>query len=207
MSSSVLDRLANGGEGKRPDPPIVDGNGTVDVVLYNANSDPYASAFLPYLWKRLVDDGLVSLYFPGSEQTGFAAFVKLFSSDTSILLVRKLNDKGEVIDIVGFATLELMPFGMAMAAHAGFIFLKKWWDHYTTTQAAVRIMDTWFSWKEPKLDVVIGIIAERNVLARRFLSRIGWTHSGVIPYVHQYGGERSDASVWYITREQFGKET
>lgn len=205
MSSSVLDRLANGGDSPKQ-PAIIDGSGTVDVVLYNANADPHAEAFLPYLWKRLVEDGLVSLYFPGSEQTGFAAFVKLFSSDTQILLVRKLNEKGEVVDIVGFATLELMPFGMAMAAHAGFIFLKKWWDHATTTAAAMEIMRTWFGWEQPKLDVVIGIIADKNVLARRFLTRIGWQHSGNIPYVHQYAGQRSDASVWYITREMIERE-
>ena len=212
MSSNVLDALANGRNGAEPKvevkrPIIHDDNGTVDVIAYNANSDPHAQAFLPWLWNRLVEDGLVGLYFPGAEQTGFAAFVKLFSSDTNVLLVRKLNDQGEVVDVVGFATLELMPFGMAMAAHAGFIFTKAYWDHKTSKASADEIVRTWFNWSAPRLDVVIGIIADRNVMARRFLQRIGWKHSGNIPLIHQFAGERSDGSIWFITRDMVeGKE-
>lgn len=209
MSASILDRLANGADTSEPvkpaAQPIVDGKGSIDVVAYDGNADPNSAAFLPWLWRRLVEDGVVSLYFPGAEQTGFAAFVKLFSSGTPILVVYKRNEAGEIIDVVGFATLEIMQFGQAMAAHAGFIFLKKFWDHHASGEAAQRIMQTWFKWEAPRIDVIIGIIAERNVLARRFLQRIGWAHSGNIPFIHQYNGEKSDASVWYVTREKFEK--
>lgn len=177
--------------------------GTVDVIPYNANLDKDADKFLAWFWRRLLDDGLIRLYYPDMPEYSFAGFVKLFSGDTNVTLVVKKNEQGEIVDTIGFATLELMSFGMAMAAHAGFIFLPEYWDQETTKQAAERIMEFWFQSEQPKLDVVIGIIAERNVMARRFLQRIGWTHSGNIPFLHQYQGERSDSSIWYVTRLQF----
>lgn len=206
--TNIIEMLANGTGWEPPIPkaPIPNGpGGTIDVVAYNANSDPNAENFLPWFWQRLRNDGLVSLYFPGSEQTGFAAFVKLFSGTHSVLLVYRRDLSGEIVDTVGFATLELMQFGQATAAHAGFIFLRDYWDHHSSKEAAERIAATWFGWIDPKLDVVIGIIAEQNVLARRFLQRIGWEHSGNLPYIHHYNGARSDASIWFLTRERFEK--
>lgn len=222
---NIIDRLANGTNGEPPKveeqtPPETPKRSNalptvpvikleegmyVDVVPYNANLDPEAGNFLLWLWQRLRDEKLIELYYPDNPDLSFAGFVKLFSCDTFVLLVLLKKADGEVMDTIGFSTLELMSFGHATAAHAGFIFLKEYHSQKISSQAAESIERYWFASQNPRLDVVIGIIAEKNVLARRFMQRIGWTHSGNIPYLHHFKGEQSDSSIWYLTREQFEK--
>jgi len=199
VSASVLDRLANGGE--KPKLVAVEGKGGIEVIPYNASLDPNADKFLPWFWNRLKEDGLIALYFPGAEKTGFAAFVKLMSSDVRVLLVVKKNDAGEVTDTVGFSTIGPMAIGGTMAAYAGFIFLKDYWDRTTTLAAAKTIMDAWFTNPEVNLDVILGVVADNNSLAKRFLQRGGWVHSGTVPFLAEYEGTRCAATFWYITRE------
>lgn len=198
---STLDQLASPPKPQpTKEPKKVSG---VDVVPYNGNFDKDADKFLPWFWNRLKADGLIGLYYPEGAETSFCSFAKLFSGNTNIAVVVVRDDNGEIVDAMGFATLELMPFGMAMAAHAGFIFLKEYWDHHTSDNAAHQIMRFWFESQNPRLDVVIGIVADANILAKRFLRRIGWAHSGDIPMVHQYASKQSDASIWYMTRQAF----
>jgi RimJ/RimL family protein N-acetyltransferase len=203
MSTSILDRLANGGEVKTIEAkqPIADGKGSIEVIPYNASQDPNADKFLPWFWNRLRDDGLISLYFPGAEKTGFAKFVSLMSGDVRVLLVVKKNEQGDIADTVGFATIGPMAIGGTMAAYAGFIFLKDYWDRTTTYAAAKTIMDAWFTSQDVHLDVIVGVVADTNVLAKRFLQRVGWKNSGSIPFLAEYEGNRCDATFWYITRE------
>lgn len=179
-------------------------DGSIDVIPYFGWADPNADKFLPWFWNRLQQDGLTDLYFPGMGATGFTSFVNLFDAkQVSILLVVKKNPDGTVHDTVGFATLSPMQLGHAIAAQAGFIFLKDYWNHHSSKESANRIMKYWFESPEAKLDIIIGIVAEANILAKRFLMRIGWIHSGNIPLTHQYAGQQSDSSIWYVTREKF----
>lgn len=178
---------------------------TVEVIPYNANLDPNADSFLPWLWRKLQSGGLVDLYFPDAAKTGFAMLTRMFSGGVKVLLVVLKDQKGEVVDVVGFATWEPMTFGQAQAGHAGFIFFPDYWDHHTSDAAAYRIMEFWFGNPDNHLDIAIGIIASLNVLAQRFLRRIGWAHVGELPGLHQYKGQQCAASLWYITRDAFAK--
>lgn len=185
----------NGEAKAAPTPP------KVVVIPYNASVDPEAHKFLPWLWNEMKTQGLVSLYFPGQENTGFANFVKLFSGGENILLVVVCNEEGLPAKAMGFATWNPMQFMNSNAAVAGFVFFKEFWDHIHSDEAARRIMDFWFN--TAGLDVVLGIIAEKNTLAKRFVSRLGWVHVGEVPQLHAYQGKQCDASIWYMTKDMF----
>lgn len=196
--TNIIEMLANGNGQKAPK-----AMGEISVVPYNAALDPNADKFLPWFWNRLKEDGLIGLYFPGAEDTGFSMFVKLLSGETRVLLVVKQNENGEIVDTVGFSTIGPMAIGGTMAAYAGFIFLKDHWERKTTLAAAKTIMDAWFTNQEVHLDVVMGVVADDNVLAKRFLTQVGWKHAGDIPYLAEYIGNRCAATFWFITREMW----
>ena len=195
----TLDTLAGGGSTLKDVPRKVSG---VDVVPYTADLDPQADKFLPWMWNKLKEDGLVELYFPGQSEFGFANFVKMFSSnDTKVLLVVTKDAEGKFDQAVGFATWQPMPLGATNAAMVGFVFLKDFWDRHVSVEAAQSIMRYWFDTSH--IDVTVGAVAADNHLAQRFLLRIGWEKVGVLPAMHQYEGKQSDATLWCMTRQRF----
>ncbi len=203
---STLSQLAGDVPVSQPRKPNGHDVSNLSVIPYNGNYDENAANMLHYLWEKLKADGLVDLYFPGASKTGFCSFVKLFSSAPSVqvLLVVKKDTTGDVTDVIGFATWEPITIGQCVMGHAGFIFLKEFWDRDTTAAAAREIMGHWFS--ATPLDIAVGIVASTNHLANRFLHRIGWTKVGVLPKLHQFAGTQCDAVIWHMTRENFVQE-
>lgn len=186
--------------------PIRDGDWIVDVMPYHGDNDPNAWQMLPWLWKRLKDDGLLDLYYPAEADKSFCTFAKMLSASlTRVILVvlRNPDDVTDVKDIIGFATWEPLRFGPALLGHAGFIFLKKYWDRHTSVEAGKRIMEWWFDKNPEPLDVAVGLIAEKNILANRFVQRLGWTRMGDLPGCQEYAGEQCDAIQWRFTRKDW----
>ena len=179
----------------------------VDVIPYNAYFDDNCRHWLFWLYDRLRKDDLLRLYYPNIDGTdrAYPMFVRMMSSDTTQVLLVVLKDKqsNEVADLVGIATWERMQFGPSTLGHAGFIFLRDYWDHQTSMAAGRRIMQFWFEEMTDKLDIACGIIAKLNVLANRFVHRLGWTRVGELPNCQQYGGEPCDAVIWQITRQRY----
>ena len=186
-----------------------DGGTYVDVIPYNAYFDDRCRHWLFWLYDKLREDDLLRLYYPNVDATdrSYPMFVRMMSSDTTQVLLIVLKDKksDEVAGLVGIATWEPMHFGPSTLGHAGFIFLREYWDHHTSLAAGQRIMEFWFrEMPEPRrLDIAVGIIAKLNVLANRFVQRLGWTRVGELPACQQYGGEPSDAVIWQVTRSAF----
>lgn len=187
-------------------PPIIDGEFEIDVVPYHGDADPNARFFLSFFWQRLHDDGLLELYFPGMGDKSYCTFVKLMSSGTHILIVvKKDRVSGDILDTIGFASWDQLQLGTATVGHAGFIFLRDYWNKHTTLAAARRIERYWFENMPAALDTVLGIIAEDNRLAQRFMHNLGWIQAGVLPGMHEYAGKQSDATIWYLTRAEFSR--
>jgi RimJ/RimL family protein N-acetyltransferase len=197
----------------KPTPPTpiaqidYDGGTYVDVIPYNAYFDDRCRHWLFWLYDKLREDDLLRLYYPNVDATdrSYPMFVRMMSSDTTQVLLVVLKDKktDEVAGLVGIATWEPIQFGPSRLGHAGFIFIRQYWDHRTSLEAGERILRYWFEEMPDKLDIAVGIIAETNILANRFIQRLGWTKVGALPNCQQYGGEPSDAIIWRITRQQF----
>jgi RimJ/RimL family protein N-acetyltransferase len=184
-----------------------DGDKYVDVIPYNAYFDDKCRHWLFWLYDKLREDDLLRLYYPnidGSDRA-YPMFVRMMSSDTTQVLLVVLKDKqtDEVAGLVGIATWERMQFGPSTLGHAGFIFLRSYWDHNTSMAAGNRIMEYWFREMPEPLDITVGIIAGLNVLANRFVHRLGWQRVGTLPNCQQYGGEPCEAIIWQITRQRF----
>lgn len=195
-----------------PEPPptsriAYDDSKYVDVIPYNAYFDERCREWLYWLYNKLREDDLLRLYYPNVDGTdrSYPMFVRMMSSDTTQVLLVVLKDKAtdEVAGLVGIATWERMQFGPSTLGHAGFIFLRDYWDHQTSMAAGHRIMQFWFEEMPEKLDIACGIIAKLNVLANRFVMRLGWTRVGELPNCQQYGGEPCDAVIWQITRQRY----
>lgn len=169
------------------------------VVPYDASIDPEAHRFLPFFWNSLKEDGLTEVYFPGDAETGFSRFVYLLSGGEEVLIVGKKTTKQ--LDIVGFASWTQLPFGQSASILAGFVFLKKYWDHKISDAAAEKIMRHWF--EERKYDVALGFVSSLNRPALKFLTRNKWEQAGTIPKLHEFHGKPTDAVMFHMTRERF----
>ena len=169
------------------------------VVPYDASIDPEAHRFLPFFWNSLKEDGLTGVYFPGDAETGFSRFVHLLSGGEEVLIVGKKTEKQ--LDIVGFASWTQLPFGQSASILAGFVFLKKYWDHKVSDAAAEKIMRYWFETR--KYEAALGVISTLNRPVLKFLARLKWERAGVIPKVHQFRGKLSDGVMFYMTKEHF----
>ena len=135
MSLSLVDILAGVEEAQATQPAVVEGSKVeqsgvltteVRVVPYNALADPQADTFLPWMWKRMQEDDLVDYYFPGQKDTGFGAFVRLFSGDANVALF-VIEREGEDWEsrIPGFITWTASRMGVSDVLIAGFIFFRK----------------------------------------------------------------------------------
>lgn len=187
------------------EPPVVTTpEGTVKIVPYNANWDPQAWALLPYLWERMKKDDLVDYYFPGQKDTGFATFVRLMSGDANVALVTR-DDPSKQWDktITGFISWTTSSMGMSNVVIAGFNFFREFWDHKTTDAAGREAFKYWFTTMEPAAEVVLGVCPSAHVVALRYNKRIGLREVGRIPLAHLFKGERCDAILVAITRDQW----
>jgi len=200
---------------------IRDGERIVDIIPYNASVDPTAFAFLPFLWKRLLDDGLLSLYSFNDPETSFGSFVTLFNDSAvwKLLFVLKdpsdLDEDGQpkITDCFGFATWTLSPMYGQMVGTIGFIFLKDYWGREATLAAARAGMRYWFETMQvpyggdgemTNMDVAIGYNPLANRMVQQFLPRLGWTRClPPIPIPAYYDGGTSDTVIWFITKESF----
>lgn len=196
---STLDTLTGA-----PQPPtVVDLPGGVRIIPYDASHDTQAFAFLPYLWTRMQKDDLVDYYFPGQKDTGFATFVRLMSGDANVALVVR-DDPSRQWDktVVGFISWSTSVMGMSNVVIAGFNFFREFWDHKTTDAAGAAAFDFWFSGDQPA-EVVLGSCPATHVVALRYNKRVGLREIGRIPLAHMFKGERCDAVLMAITRDQW----
>lgn len=196
---SLLDTLS----GSAPPPPVVAITSGVRIVPYNANFDTQAFAMLPYLWTRMQKDDLVDYYFPGQKDTGFATFVRLMSGDANVALVVR-DDESRQWDktVCGFISWTTQAMGMSNVVIAGFNFFREFWDHKTTDAAGVAAFNFWFSGDQPA-EVVLGSCPASHVVAMRYNKRVGLHETGRIPLAHLFKGERCDAVLFAITREEW----
>jgi RimJ/RimL family protein N-acetyltransferase len=169
------------------------------LVPYNADLDPEAHNFLPWLWEKMKDDDLISIFFHEKSDVNFPTLVKLFSGGATVTLV--MTGEGEQVKMVGFGALT----GLSdKAACAGFVFFKEFWDTHTTTGAMKTLLAYWFD--QFDLDHVFGGVAEGNRAANIMLSRAGCKRQGKLPQLQHWKGMPSDAVVWAAHKADFSKE-
>src|SRR5215831_1427055 len=190
---------------------LIEDGDEIDVIPYNAYHDPQSAHFLPWLFDLMRRDGLLKLYYPdiADDEKMFATFVKMFSSTSTyviLVVVRDATPERAVKDVIGFATWEAMQLGPSLVGHCGFIYRKDFWQRSTSIKAGQRIMRYWFEEAEPKLDVLVGLIARLNRLATGYVRGLGWQESGWIHNGQQYDGKTCDAILFQYTREQYEKE-
>lgn len=191
----------------QPPPKIELGNGDyVDVLPYNAYNDPNCRQFLFWFYDRMRENGLLRLYYPDltDDDKMYPTFVRMLSSEvTHILLVVVKDSKGEVKDVIGLSSWEAMKLGPATVGHCGFIFRQEYWTRKTTIAAGHKILEWWFEHAEPRLDIAIGLIAEDNTLALRYVQGLGWDRLGVLDGCQQWNNKQCDAVMYKYTRGQY----
>jgi len=169
------------------------------LIPYNADLDPEAQNFLPWLWDKLKADDLISIYFHENPDVNFPTLVKLFSGGATVTLVMTGDDKSA--KLVGFGALTSLS---NKAASAGFVFFREFWDTHITTEAMKALLAYWFGQFE--LDSILGGVAEGNRAANIMLSRAGCKRQGKLPQLQHWKGLPVDAVVWAAYKADFPGE-
>lgn len=204
---SVLEQLV---EKPKPPEPVSPSHGNddyVEVMPYNAYQDPNCAHYgLTWFWDKLREHGLLKLYYPDltDDDRLFPTFVRMLSSASPQVTLVLLKNSGEVKDLIGIATQDPLGFGKSALSHCGFIFRQEYWNRRISIEAGHRIMEHWFE-AEPKLDAAVGLIAQANVLATRYVKALGWVESGWLHQAQQYEGKPCDALIFQYTREMYEK--
>jgi RimJ/RimL family protein N-acetyltransferase len=178
----------------------------IEFIPYNAIYDPQADTFLPWMWRRMQDDDLVDLYFPGQKETGFGTFVRLFSGDANVALITIPAKPGETAPqwkdhVVGFVSWTVSVLGASEVIIAGFIYFRDFWDKRVTDAAGLGAFDFWFT--KTGANIVLGVCPEKLATAMRYNKRIGMKDIGHIPAGHLYKGEPCDAVLYCMTRSDW----
>jgi len=159
---------------------------------WNAND-----MFLASLYQRTEDQSLVKIvYWEGSVRS-HQDFIEMAKRRSTVMVFPFEGDR-----CVGYAWLAPITGNYALPH---FCFFKEVWGD-RSREIAREIIDYWFSFPGEGgrlLDVLIGVIPDLNVHARKFVEKVGGTYIGIVPNMFKsvdHDGRR-DAYFYYWTPE------
>lgn len=208
MTTSLVDMLAGNAETAHPPQPTAVVTTGLRVIPYDARNDSQAAFMLAWLWSKMQDDDLVDYYFPGQKDTGYATFVRLFSggenNEAKVALFAVDHPSRQWDDTIpGFITWTTQKMGASDVIVAGFIFFRKFWDHHTTDECAKAAFNHWF--RETPATLVLGVCPSLHAAAMRYNKRVGLHEVGRLPDAHLFKGQKCDAVLMAMKREDWLK--
>lgn len=172
------------------------------VLPYNhATRDHFPEAFLPSMYFRMKEEGLLPLVFPQAEPLHLNHVVQ-YLADKPILVVFKKPE----YTVAGLGWLYQVegPEG-ARKGSVGFAFFREFQGRHLARQAARLALRWWMT--EGKIDAIFGTVAVHNRIAENFARRVGFNVVGTIPYWFATPEKKFMAArLMLVTKEDFERE-
>lgn len=159
-------------------------------------------SFLIDVFYKLITNDLRDVVFWHGGMGSVADFLEFCQSDRTHLAFVVDQDER----CAGFIWLTDVHSGYAFAHVC--LFPSVWGQ---TERIGKQGLDYWFSWKDergqPLLDTLIGIFPGFNEHVANFGVKLGFTRLGSIPnMLRNENGDRADAVVFYLSRDDYGKK-
>lgn len=174
------------------------------VVPYRINKDLLPSDLLPRIYDDLQAQNLLPELLH-EEHMEKDAFVQFLEKDVMLSVFIDLHENrytglGWLTDIAQTST-HLRAFG-------AYCFLRGYWDMKTSLIYGKLLVSQWFNPElfgipYPRLDLLCGLTPRPNRLSRLWSTRIGMKYVAVLPGFTTYHGERVDAMICQMTRDEF----
>lgn len=173
------------------------------LVPYDATQTKFfPEMYLPALYGRLKEDGLLPLVFPGMAITHLNQFMHYFCTVGHPLLICHIVRNGVVGEQAGIGWICTSEgTDGARKASFGFGFFRSFWSTVEARELSWFMLAWWFH--ELKVDVLYGTTLRSNGLARNFAKNFGFTQLGVLPKFFYGNGELKDGSLMVLERPTF----
>lgn len=179
------------------------------VFPYMKGTQVFRDGMLPFLYKKLQEEGKVALTFCG-ENKSMDEFVSYFHRVRTLMVLCEIGDLidpddpagAKKLTPVGFCWLD-SPVGVdgARSAAPGEAFF----DNASKRSSARDLarLALGYSFHDLKINVLHGVQLASNIAARNFSTRMGFTEVGIIPRRLYHNGKLEDARVMMLTEEEF----
>lgn len=156
------------------------------------------------LFNKLKAEELYPVIFHDNPGMNLLEFMNFFSHPTVALQIIAIVDNDGIKDIAAMSWLSgVESYGGRQRGVASFCEFKKYQSPAQSNIMADMVLDYWFNFLG--MDIVVGMTPAANVLAVRFIKRIGFIEMCRIPSYSSLMGEITDCVVTYIDKDQYSK--
>ncbi len=154
------------------------------------------------IYWRLKEEDLYRVVFHDNPDMDLLQFMNFFSSPAVLLQVVHFVEGDQIKDISGLSWLVgLEQYAGRQRATGSFLAFRKYQTPTMTEHMAKMVLQYWF--EQLKMDIVTGMTPEENVLALRFIKRIGFQELCRIPDYMALNGKITDCIVTMMNAGQY----
>ena len=174
------------------------------LAPYVLNQGMFGPEALVAIFNRLKQEDLYKIVFHDNPDMNLLDFMNFFSHPTVALQIISIVEGDQIKDMAGMSWLSGMEsYADGQRAVASFCAFKDYQTPDKTDAMAAFVLDYWFNCLN--LDIVVGMTPAANVLAVRFIKRIGFLETCRIPDYSALFGKKTDCVVTYMNKDQYGK--
>jgi hypothetical protein len=173
------------------------------LTPYVLNKGIYEPDILVEVFNKLKSEDLYKIVFHDNTDMNLLDFMNFFSHPSVSLQIIAVADGDSITDIAGISWLSgLEKYGENNQRAVGnFCAFRAYQTPAYTDMMAKFVMEYWF--KCLGLDIIVGMTPASNVLAVRFIKRIGFRELFRIPNYSSLLGSRTDCVVTYMEKDQY----
>lgn len=155
--------------------------------LYECSSDPEISKFTLWDSHKTIADSKDFL----------TKCIKQYSLGQAPVFGIELKEAKKIIGTIGFGSIDFQSkraeFGYAL--HVGY------WNQNITSEASLAILQ--FGFRTLELERIFATCFTTNIASYRVMEKVGMTYEGILRSYHSKNGERIDARIYAITRDDW----
>lgn len=155
--------------------------------LFECSSDPEISKYTLWDSHKTINDSKDFLH----------KCIKQYSLGQPPVLGIEVKEEKKLVGTIGFGSIDFQSkraeFGYAL--HVGY------WGQNITTEASLAILQ--FGFRTLELERIFATCFTTNVASYRVMEKVGMTFEGILRSYHSKNGERIDARMYAITREDW----
>lgn len=174
------------------------------LAPYVLNEGMITPDILVTIFNRLKSEDLFRIVFHDNPGMNLLDVMTFFSHPTVALQVMMITEGDKIKDMAGIAWLSgLEAYGDRQRAVGSFCAFTDYQNSDMTDPMAKFVLEYWF--KCLNLDIVVGMTPATNVLAVRFIKRIGFLEICRIPNYSALLGKITDCVVTYMDKDLYAR--
>ena len=170
------------------------------VIPYFKEGDSFPPNTLNLIYRKIVRQDLAKDLFHDRPDTTEEEFVEFLEKETLTSIFMDLN--GHVAGLAWIDRIE--PTEKVKRGCASVVVFREYWKPRVSTEFGRIFLGQAFNILD--FDLIYGVTPEPNRLSRNYIARLGFQHVATVPGFCSYHGERVNARISILTKEQFNSK-